>query len=122
LGFKTNHVCTELVFCQASTQKAITTSIFNNWLWKKASSCSTSFIFHRFHTSSLLSPPESESRAGMLLDDQGHLQEELLWGHAHHCYIKAYCRCLRVDRALQKNTHTADDHAKKLPEASVSLK
>ncbi len=37
-------------------------------------------------------------------------------------YIKAYCRQPRVGRALQKNTHTADDHAKKLPEASVSLK
>jgi len=62
-----------------------------------------------------LSPPESEIRAGKLLDDQGHLQEELVGGHPHHHYIKACCRLPRVDRALQKNTHIADNHAKKLP-------
>jgi hypothetical protein len=69
-----------------------------------------------------LSPPESEIRAGKLLDDEGHLQEEPVGVHPRHHYIKAYCRCTRVDRELQKNTHTADDHAKKLPEASVSQK
>jgi hypothetical protein len=69
-----------------------------------------------------LSPPESEIRAGKLLDDEGHLQEKPVGGHPHHHYIKAYCRRPRVDRALKKNTHTTDDHAKKLPEASVSLK
>jgi hypothetical protein len=89
---------------------------------KKASRCSPSSIFHIFHTNGLLSPPESEIRAGKLLDDEGHLQEEPVGGYPHHHYIKAYCRRPRVDRALQKNTHTPDDHAKKLPEASVSLK
>jgi hypothetical protein len=79
-------------------------------------------FFGIFHTSGLLSPPESEIRAGKLLDDQGHLQEELVGGRPHHRYIKACCRRPRVDRALQKNTHIADDHAQKLPEASVSLK
>ncbi len=83
---------------------------------------SLSPIFRIFHTRGLLSPPESEIGAGKLLDDKGHLQEELVGGHPNHCYIKAYCRCPRVDRVLQKNTHIADDHAKKLPEASVSLK
>jgi hypothetical protein len=33
---KTKHVCIELVFGQASAQKAIAASFFNNWLWKKA--------------------------------------------------------------------------------------
>jgi hypothetical protein len=98
-------VCTELVFCQASAQKAIAASIFNNWLWKKASRCSPSSIFRIFHTSGLLSPPESEIRAGKLLDDEGHLQEEPVGGHPDHHYIKAYCRRPRVDRALQKK-HT----------------
>jgi hypothetical protein len=70
----------------------------------------------------LLSPPECEIRAGKLLVDAGHLQEELVGGRPHHRYIKA-CRCRpRVDRGLQKNTHIADDHVKKLLEASVSLK
>jgi hypothetical protein len=45
-----------------------------------------------------------------------------LGGRPHHSYIKACCRRFRVDRALQKNTLIADDHAQKLPEASVSLK
>ncbi len=40
----------------------------------------------------------------------------------HHHYIKARCRRPWVDRALQKNTHTPDNHTKKLPEASFSLK
>jgi hypothetical protein len=111
-----------LFICQASAQKAIAASIFNNWLCKKESKCSPSSIFCIFHTSGLLAPPESEIRAGKLLDDQGHLQEELVGGHHHHRYIKACCRRPRVDRALQKNTHIADDHAQKLPEASVSLK
>ncbi len=39
----------------------------------------------------------------------------------HHRYIKAWHHHPRVDRALQKNTCIADDHAKKLSEASVSL-
>jgi hypothetical protein len=57
-----------------------------------------------------------------LLVDPGHLQEELVGGCPHHRYIKAR-RCRpRVDKELRKNTHTADNHAKKLPEASISLK
>jgi hypothetical protein len=51
---KTNHVCTELVFCQASAQKAIAASIFNNWLCKKESKCSPSSIFCIFHTIGIL--------------------------------------------------------------------
>jgi hypothetical protein len=97
-------------------------SIFNNWLWKKASRCSPSSIFCIFHTRGLLSSPESEIRAGKLLVDPGHLQEELVGGPPRNCYIKACHRCFRVDRALQKNTFIADDHAKILPEASVFLK
>jgi hypothetical protein len=61
-------------------------------------------FFAYFTSSGLLSPPESEIRAGKLLDDQGHLQEELVGGRPHHPYIKAcYCRP-KVDRALKK-TH-----------------
>ena len=79
-------------------------------------------FFAIFHTSDLLSLPESEIRAGKLLVDPGHLQEELVGGCPHHRYIKACRRRPRVDRGLQKNTHIPDNHAKKLPEASVSLK
>jgi hypothetical protein len=81
-----------------------------------------SSIFRIFHTIGLLSPPESEIRAGKLLVDPGHLQEELVGGCPHHCYIKACHGRPRVDRGLQKNTHIADNHEKKLPEKSVSLK
>jgi hypothetical protein len=111
-----------LFFCQASAQKAIAASIFNNWLCKKESKCSPSSNFCIFHTSGLLSPAESEIRAGKLLDDQGHLQEELVGGRPHHRYIKACYRRPLVDRALKKNSHIADDHAQKVTEASVSLK
>jgi hypothetical protein len=79
-------------------------------------------FFAIFHTSDLLSLPESEIRAGKLRVDPGHPQEELVGGHPHHHYIKARRRRTRVDRALQKNTHTPDNHTKKLPEASFSLK
>jgi hypothetical protein len=116
----TKHVCTELVFCRASAQKAIAASIFNKWLWKMASRCSP--IFRIFHTIGLFSPPKHEMRAGKQLVDPGHLQEELVGGHPHHHYIKACPSCPVVDRALQKNTRIADEHAKKLSEASVSLK
>jgi hypothetical protein len=74
------------------------------------------------HTSDLLSLPKSEIRAGKLLVDPRHPQEELVGGHPHHRYIKARCCRPRVDKALQKNTHTAENHAKKLPETSISLK
>ncbi len=57
-----------------------------------------------------------------MLVDPGHLQEELVGGRHHHRYIKARRHHPSVDRGLQKNTRTADDHAKILPEASVSLK
>ena len=79
-------------------------------------------FFCIFHTISLFSPPKNEIRAGKLLVDPGHLQEGLVEGHPHHRYIKACRRRPRVDRALKKNTRIADDHAKKLSEASVSLK
>ncbi len=75
-----------------------------------------------FTPATFFSLPESEIRAGKLLVDPGHPQEELVWGRPHHRYIKARRRRPRVDRALQKITHTADDHAKNLPEASFSLK
>jgi hypothetical protein len=68
-------------------------------------------FFAIFYTSDLLSLPESEIRAGKLLVDPGHPQEELVWGRPHHRYIKARCHGPRVD-----------NHAKKLPEASFSLK
>jgi hypothetical protein len=42
--------------------------------------------------------------------------------YPHHHYIKACPSCPVVDRALQKNTRIADEHANKLSEASVSLK
>jgi hypothetical protein len=79
-------------------------------------------FFAIFHTSDLLSLPESEIRACKLLVDPGHPQEELVGGRPHHHYIKARPRPPRVDRVLQKNTHTADNHAKRLPEVSFSLK
>ncbi len=79
-------------------------------------------LFSIFHTSGLSSLLKSEIRAGKLLVDPGHPQEELVGGLPHHHYIKAFLRCPRVDRALQKSTHTSDNHAKKLLEASFSLK
>jgi hypothetical protein len=79
-------------------------------------------FFVIFHTRDLLSLPKSEIRAGKLLVDPGHPQEELVGGRPHHRYIKARHCCPRVDRALQNNTQTAENHAKKLPEASISLK
>jgi hypothetical protein len=79
-------------------------------------------FFTIFHTSDLLSLPENEIRAGKLLVDPGHPQEELVGGCPHHHYKKPR-RCRpRVDRALQKKTLTPDNYAKKLPEASFSLK
>ncbi len=77
---------------------------------------------HISHHRPFFSPPESEIRAGKLLGDPGHLQEELVGGRPHYCYIKACHRRPRVDRGLQKNKHIADDHSNKLNEASVSLK
>jgi hypothetical protein len=59
-------------------------------------------FFDIFHTSDLLSLPESEIRAGKLLVDPGHPQEELVGGRPHHRYIKAGHRRPRVDKALQK--------------------
>ncbi len=79
-------------------------------------------FFAIFRTSDLLSFFESEIRAGKLRVDPGHPQEELVGGRPHHHYIKARRSRPRVGRALQNNTHTPDNHTKKLPEASFSLK
>ncbi len=46
-------------------------------------------LFAIFRTGGLLSLPECEIRAGKLLVDPGHLQEELVGGGHHHHYIKA---------------------------------
>ncbi len=63
-------------------------------------------FFALFHTSDLLSLPESEIRAGKLRVDPGHPQEELVGGRPHHHYIKARRRRPRVDRALKKYTYS----------------
>jgi hypothetical protein len=57
-----------------------------------------------FCTSSLLSHSQREIRAGKLLVDPGHLQEELEGGRPHHRYRRARRRRPGVDRVLQK-TH-----------------
>jgi len=57
-----------------------------------------------FAPAAFLPLPESEIRAGKLLVDPGHLQEELVGGCPHHRYRRACCRCPRLDRVLQK-TH-----------------
>jgi hypothetical protein len=75
---------------------------FQKMAAKKASRCSPSSIFYKFHTDGLLTPPKKEIRAGKLLVDPGHLQEGLVGGHPHHRYIKACRRRPRVDRALKK--------------------
>jgi hypothetical protein len=79
-------------------------------------------FFVIFHTSDLLFLPKSEIRAGKLLVDPGHPQEELVGVRPHHRYIETRHCHPRVDRARQKNTHTAENHAKKLPEARIFLK
>ncbi len=84
--------------------------------------CSPSAIIAVFHTSGLLFLPKSEIRAGKLLVGPGHLQEKHVGGHPHHRYIKAHCRRPVEDRTLQKSTHIADNHGKKLPETIISLK
>jgi hypothetical protein len=86
------------------------------------SRCSPSAIIAVFHTSGLLFLHKSEIRAGKLLVAPGHLQEEHVGGHPYHRYIKAHCHRPVEDRMLQKNTHTADNHGKKLPETIISLK
>ncbi len=106
----------------AAGYAAIATTIFNNWQWEKALWCSPCAIIAVFHTSGLLFLPNSDIRAGKLLFGPGHLQEEHGGGHPHHRYIKAHCRCPVEDRTLQKNTHIADNHGKKLPETIISLK
>ncbi len=58
-----------------------------------------------------------KSELASCLLTQGTFKKSLI-----HCYRKACRRCPGVDRALQKDTPIADDHAKKLSEASVSLK
>ncbi len=103
--------CTELVFCQAVAWQ-------NHWRQYVLPAP----LFAIFRTGSLLSLPESEIRAGKLLVDPWHLQEDLVGGRPHHRYRRACRRRPGVDRVLQKNTHIADDYAKILPEASVSLK
>jgi hypothetical protein len=44
-----------------------------------------------------------------VLIDPGHLQGELEGGRP----LRASCRSPGVNRALQKNTHIADEHSKK---------
>jgi hypothetical protein len=105
-----------LFFLPGVGQAAIATAIFNNRQWKKGSKCSPSLIIAVFHTVDLLFLPQSEIRAGKLLVNPGHLQEERVGGRPYHRYRKARFHRPVVDRALQKNTHIADDHGKKLPE------
>ncbi len=86
------------------------------------SRCSPRSIIAVFHTTGLLSLPQSEIRAGKLLVDPGHLQEERLGGRPHHRYKRAHSHRPVVDRALQKKHILLMTMAKKLPKTIVSLK
>jgi hypothetical protein len=66
-----------------------------------------------FRIGRLFSCTESEIRAGKLLIDPGHLQEELVGGRPHHRYRRVRHRLPAVDRALQKNARIGGGHAKK---------
>ncbi len=109
MGLNTQHVCTELVFCQAVSQAAIAAAIFNNLHWKRVSRCSPSSIIAIFHTTGLLSLPQNQIRAGKLLIDSVHLQEERLGGRPHYRYKRAGRHRPVVDSAA-KNTQIANDH------------
>ena len=76
-------------------------NLFFAWLEKRRQDVLPALFFAIFHTSDLLSLPESEIRAGKLRVDPGYPQEELVGGRPHHHYIKARRRRPRVDRALQ---------------------
>jgi hypothetical protein len=60
-------------------------------------------LFAVFRISGLFSCIESEIRAGKLLFDPGHLQEELVGGRPHHFHRRVRRGFPAVDRALQKN-------------------
>jgi hypothetical protein len=93
-----------LFFARPATKKPSPTLFSITGCEKRHQDVLPAPFFAIFHTSDLLSLPESEIRAGKLLVDPGHPQEELVGGRPHHHYIKARCRRPRVDRALQK-TH-----------------
>jgi hypothetical protein len=76
LGLKGQECLYKTFFCQAISQAAVAIAIFNKWQWKKASRCSPCLILGVYHTIDLLFLPQSEIRAGKLLVDSGHLQEE----------------------------------------------
>ncbi len=63
-----------------------------------------------FHTTGLLFLPQNKIRAGKLLIDSVHFQEERLGGRPHYCYSWARRHRRVVDRVLQKKTQIADDH------------
>ncbi len=118
----TKHICADLVFARQSPKKPLTPLFSITGCGKRWQDVLPAPLFAIFCTSGLLSLHESEIRAGKLLVDPGHLQEELVGGRPHHRYRKARRSRPGVDRAPQKNTRIADEHAKILPEASVSLK
>ncbi len=79
------------------------------------SRCSPSSIIAIFHTTSLLSLPQNKIRAGKLLIDPGHLQEDRLRGRPHYRYRRARRHRPVVD-AKKHN------HGQKWPKTMVSLK
>jgi hypothetical protein len=92
-------------------QAAIAAAIFINCHWKGALLLYfTPLAFYHF------------LKVKSELASSAHLQEECVGGPLHHHYKRAHHHCPVVDRVLQKNTHIADDHGKKLPKTIVSLK
>jgi len=85
-------------------QPAIAAAIFKNWHWNYAPKCSPSSFNAIFHTTGLLSLPQSEIRARKLIVDPGHLQEEQVGVTPHHYYRRAHRHHPVVDTAL-KTTH-----------------
>jgi hypothetical protein len=77
--------------------------LFDPWILESGMGRKSASIIAKFHTTGLLSLPQSEIRAGNLLVDSGHLQGERIGGRPHKRYRKARRHRCVVDRALQKN-------------------
>jgi hypothetical protein len=69
---------------------------------------------HIFHTTGLLFLSQNKIRAGKLLIDSVHLQEERLGGPPHYRYRRARRHHRVVDRVLQKDTQMPMTMAKNL--------
>jgi len=105
LGLKDKACLYRTCFCQAVAKKPSPPLFSVTGCGKRGQDVLPALLFAIYHTSGLLSLPKNEIRAGKLLVDPGHLQEEFVGGRPHIVTEELAAAVLGLIERCKKHTY-----------------